>query len=83
MKSIARAKLKAVSQEERIHQWKQYFKNLFGKSPNVTDEPLTDIISSPLGQFTQEDINVVQRKIKDKKLQFLMKYPRNMKNKEI
>ena len=30
-KSTARAKMKAASQEERIHLWKQHFKNLFGK----------------------------------------------------
>ena len=31
-KSAARTKLKAASQEERIHMWKQHFKNLLGKS---------------------------------------------------
>ena len=30
-KSIAKAKLKATSQEERIHLWKQYFENLLEK----------------------------------------------------
>ena len=28
--STARAKLKAASQEERIHMWKQHFENLLG-----------------------------------------------------
>ena len=38
-KSTTRAKLKAASQEERIHLWKQHFKNLLQKPPKVTDEP--------------------------------------------
>ena len=45
-KSTARAKLKAVSQEERIHLGKQYFRNLLGKSPKVMDEPITKTISN-------------------------------------
>ena len=65
-----REKLKAASQEERIHLWKQHFKNLQGKSHKVTDEPITKIICNPLdiklGQFTQEELDVVQRKIKDR-----------------
>ena len=32
------AKLKAVSQEEQIHPWKQHSENLLGKPPKVTDE---------------------------------------------
>ena len=55
-KSIARAKLKAASQEERIHLWKQHFENLLGKPPKVTDEPITKSISNQqdikLGEFT-------------------------------
>ena len=43
-KSTMRAQLKAVSQEEQIHLWKQHFKNLLGKSPKDTDEPITKII---------------------------------------
>ena len=55
-KSIAKAKLKATSQEERIHLWKQHFENFLGKPPKVTHEPITKIISNKLdiklGQFT-------------------------------
>ena len=43
-KSTAKAKVKAASQEERIHFWKQHFKNLLGKSTKVTEEPVTKII---------------------------------------
>ena len=52
-------KLKAASQEEWIHLWKQHFKNLLGKSPKFLDEPITKIICNPLDikleQFTQEE----------------------------
>ena len=46
--STVRAKLKAANQEEQIHLWKQHFKNLLGKPPKVTDEPITKIISNQL-----------------------------------
>ena len=67
-KRTARAKLKAVSQEERIHLWKQHFKNLPGKFSKVTDEPITKIIDNQLDikQFTQE-LDVVLTKIKNRK----------------
>ena len=32
-KNTAKAKLKATRQEQRIHTWKQHFKNLHGKPP--------------------------------------------------
>ena len=61
-KNTMRAKPKAASQEEQIHQWKQHFKNLLGKPPKVTDEPITKIMSNQLdikvGQFTQEELNL-------------------------
>ena len=66
MKSISSAKLKAVSQEERIQMWKDYFKNLFANSPEVTDRPITKNINSQqeikLGQFTPEELNIVLKK---------------------
>ena len=70
-KSTVKAKLKATSKEERIHLWKQHFKNLLGKPPKVTHEPITKIISNQLdiklGQFTQEEPDSVLRKIKNRK----------------
>ena len=74
-----RAKLKAASQEEWTHLWKEHFKNLFGKSPKVTDEPITNIIDNQqdikLGQFMEEELNVVQiKKLKTGKLLVSMKY---------
>ena len=78
-KSSARAKLKAASQEERIYPWKQPFENLLGKPPKITDEPITKIISNQLdiklGQFTKEDLDLIQRKIKNRKTEGLHKIP--------
>ena len=69
-KSTAKAKLKAPSQEERILLRKQHLENLLGK-PKVTHEPITKIISKQLdiklGQFTQEELDSVLRKIKNRK----------------
>ena len=70
-KSTAKAKLKAASQEKRIQLWKQYFETLPGNPPKVTYEPITRIISQQvdmkLGQFTQEELDSVLRKIKNRK----------------
>ena len=70
-KSTAKAKLKATNQQERIKLWKQHFKNLLGNSPKVTHEPITRIISKQLdiklGPLTQEELNSVLRKIKNRK----------------
>ena len=70
MKSTAKAKLKATSQEERIQLWKQHFENLLENPPKVTHEPIMRIISKQLniklGQFTQE-LDSVLKKIKNTK----------------
>ena len=51
--------------------WKNYYKNLLGKSLKVTDKPIIKIIDNQadirLGKFTQEKLDVVQRKIKNGK----------------
>ena len=71
-KSTSSAKLKAANQEEWIHMWKEHFKNLLGKSPKVIDKPITKMINHhldiKLGLFTQEELNVILRKIKNKKV---------------
>ena len=78
-KSTARVKLKAASQEERIHLWKQHFENLIGKPPKVKDEPIAkmfnDQLDIRLGQFTQEELNLVLRKIKNRKVAGLDEIP--------
>ena len=71
MKSTVRAKLKAASQEEWIHLCKQHFEYLLWKPPKVTYEPIVKIISSQLeiklGQLTQEELDLVLSKIKNRK----------------
>ena len=70
-KNTAKAKLKAVNQQERIKLWKQHFENLLGNPPKITHEPITRIISKQLdiklGPFTQEELDSVLRKIKNRK----------------
>ena len=78
-KSTAKAKLKAANQQERIKLWKQHFKNLLGNPPKVTHEPITRIISKQLdiklGPFTQEELDSVLRKIKNRKAAGLDEIP--------
>ena len=77
-KSTAKAKLNATSQDQ-IHQWKQHFENLLKNPPKVTHEPITRIISkqldTKLGPFTQEELDLVLRKIKDRKAAGLDEIP--------
>ena len=78
-KSTARAYLKAGSQEERIHRWKRHFENLLGKPLKATHEAITKMISNQLdiklGQFTQEELDSVLRKIKNRKAAGLDEIP--------
>ena len=50
---------------------KTTFENLLGKPPKDTDEPITKIISHQLdiklGKFMQEELNLILRKIKNRK----------------
>ena len=77
-KSTAKAKLKATSQQDQTHQWKQHLENLLGNPREVTHEPVTRIISKQLdiklGPFTQE-VNSVLRKIKNRKAAGLDEIP--------
>ena len=70
-KNTAKAELKAANQQERIKLWKQHFENLLGNPPKITHEPITRIISKELdirlGPFTQEELDPVLRKIKNRK----------------
>ena len=70
-KNTAKAKLKAANQQERIKLWKQHFENLLGNPPKITHEPITRIISKQLdiklGPFTQEELDSVLRKMKNRK----------------
>ena len=63
--------LNLTSQQDRIHLWKQHFKNLLWNPPEVTHEPIMRIVSKQLeiklGPFTQEELDSVLRKIKNRK----------------
>ena len=78
-KSTTKAKLEAANQQERIKLWKQHFENLLGNSPKVTHEPITRIVSMQLdiklGPFTQEELDSVLRKIKNRKAAGLDEIP--------
>ena len=78
-KSTAKAKLKATSQQDQIHLWKQHFENLLRNPPEVTHEPVTRIISEQLdiklGPFTQVELDSVLRKIKNRKAAGLDEIP--------
>ena len=78
-KNTAKAKLKAANQQERIKLWKQHFENLLGNPPKITHEPISRIISKQLdiklGPFTQEELDSVLRKIKNRKAAGLDEIP--------
>ena len=78
-KNTAKAKLKAANQQKRIKLWKQHFENLQGNPPKITHEPITRIDSKQLdiklGPFTQEELDSVLRKIKNRKAAGLDEIP--------
>ena len=78
-KSTTKAKLTAANQQERIKLWKQHFENLLGNPPKVTHEPITTIISkqldNKLGPFTQEELDSVLKKLKNRKAAWLDEIP--------
>ena len=78
-KNTAKAKLKAANQQERIKLWKQHFENLLGNPPKITHEPITRIISKQLDiklePFSQEELDSVLRKIKNRKAAGLDEIP--------
>ena len=71
--------MKADSQKERIHLWKQHFEKLLGKPPKVTHKAMTRIISNQLDikllQFKQKELNSILRKIKNRKAAGLGEIP--------
>ena len=77
--STAKPKLKTTSQEEWIQLWKQHFEKLLGNLPKVMHEPIMRIISKQLdiklGQFMQEELDSVLRKILNRKAAGLDEIP--------
>ena len=78
-KSTTKAKLKVANQQKRIKLRKRHFENLLENPPKVTHEPITRIISKQLdiklGPFTQEELDSVLRKIKNRKAAGLDEIP--------
>ena len=67
--------------------WKQHYENLLGNPLEVTHEPITRIISKQLdmklGPFTQEELDSVLRKIKNRKAAGLDEIPPGVEDKKI
>ena len=59
--------------------WKEHFKNLLGKSSRVTNKPITKIVNNQidikLGLVSQEELNKVLTKIKNRKAASLNEIP--------
>ena len=57
---VAKAKLKASNQEERVKLWQQHFQDLLGKPPVINEEEITPIFTEELnikkGLFTMEEL---------------------------
>ena len=71
-KKTSRANLKAANLEEKLHKWKEHFKNLHEKHPEIADKLMQQIVNGQLdiklGQFTEEEFDTVLKKeIKNRK----------------
>ena len=81
-KSTTKAKLKAANQQERIKLWKQHFETLLGNPSKVMLELNTRIISKQLdikiGPFTQKELDLVLRKIENRKAAGLDEIPQEV-----
>ena len=78
-KRSTQAKLKASSQDERLQKWKEHFQNLLGKAPVIKDQPIQQIIDNELsiekGPFSEEELETVLKKLKNKKAPGLDEIP--------
>ena len=78
-KSTSSAKLQTASQEERIHKWKEHFKNLLWKIPEsygwIYQKINDNKLNTELGLFTQDGLDIVLTKIKNKKAASLDEIP--------
>ena len=75
-KSIAKAKLKATSQQERIQLWKQrIYSETLRKLQWTNHENLSKTVDIKLGPFTQEELDLILRKIKNRKVAGLHELP--------
>ena len=86
-KRSSHAKLKASSQSERLHKWKEHFANLLVKAPVTNDQPVHQITDTELpvkkGIFSEGKLEAVLNKLKNKNAPGLDKVqPENMENME-
>ena len=74
-----RKKKQQKNQQERIKLWKRHFENLRGNPPKVTHKQIIRIISKQLdiklGSFTQEELDSVFRKTKNRKAEGIDEIP--------
>ena len=70
-KTTNKAKLKAADNEERVSIWQSHFQKLYGKPPDILDEPTQQIINHQLnietGPFTCKELEEALAKTKNKK----------------
>ncbi|XP_071958787.1 uncharacterized protein [Antedon mediterranea] len=72
-KRISQAKLKATSQNDRLNQWKNHFKNLLGNIPNITNVETIELFPAQtesnikIGPFNDEELNKALTKMKNGK----------------
>ena len=71
--------LKAASQEDRLLNGEEHFKNLLGNPPKITDEHTKEIINSQLdiklGHFMEDWLDKVLKTIKNRKAAGLNEIP--------
>ena len=64
-------KLKAASEQERLQMWKEHFKYLLGKTPEITDKSIETIIHHQLdiilGDFSEDELEAVLKSMKNRK----------------
>lgn len=78
-KRVTKAKIKAISQEERLNKWKWHFKDLLGKEPFVSDTPIQinceNELAVKMGPFNECELAMVLKKLKKKKAGGLDRIP--------
>ena len=70
-KGTSKAKLKADSQSERLEKWKNYFQSPLGKTPDISNESIRNIVNYKLniktGNFNIEELNKVIKTLQSNK----------------
>ena len=78
-KTSSKAKLKALSQEERLNKWKEHFQTLLGNITNVSDTPVERIVNYELNikteNFNHEELKKALIKLKRRKAAGLDEIP--------